>query len=548
MPVYQYKGQPYELPEGLSNEEAKERIEAYLTQSNIIDSSLPKEQPMKEQEDEGSSFTGELSRQLGLTGRYLIKGVSTPANIVTDAVSGAVNLGAEAMGSDFRLPYMSQMQEEGLSKMFPSPKPGLEQAVKTGSEAVASMLVPGMSTAGPLLSAEKEGVKAAGETARRAMAEGVSVATGAIVGEKAAQEAYEITGSPWASLAAGLATGTVVGSGSGKAAFGLSGPRKQPVTIQEIRQRASRGYKAMEDAQMTVSSDSVKNKFLPKVISELDKNNFDPQIVGAHKDIQDQIRLVDKLIQDPTIDFRRLETLRSSFSSMAKGTDDKARLAKIVVGELDTFMANLSPSDLKSKTGKSTETALKALGDARTDWRNQARAQVIQDILDSATARSEGSTASQAEQIKRGLVNLTANTEKMKMFSTREQNVIKAAAKSSDLETMLSILARFNPQRGTLQSALTVGALYDSIYGTSPTRGAVGLTLGAGGYAADKLQGVIKQREAVNLIDQLATGKLQAPKEGFATPGLFGSTMGMFQTSPNVTVTPNNQNEPVYKE
>lgn len=516
MPVYEYQGQHYDLPDGLSNEQALAKIKSYLGEASAPAATQPAEAPAA-----SSGILPELGRQLGLTARAGVAGLSTVPNAVADFLSGAANLGLMATGSEQRVPYLSQVQQQAMEKTFPTPKPGLEEKVQTATEAVAGMMSPGIKA--PMAQ------KAEDQVARRVATEAAAVATGAVIGEEAAKKAMDLTGSPWAALAAGLATGTVAGSATGKGLFALTGPRTEPVTIEQIRRRASQGYQAVEDAQIAVDSKSIKNKLIPTIKSELVANNYDPTIVSSHKPIEENLKLLDKIISSPTVDFTRLEKVRSAFSSMAQGSDDASRLSKIVTSEIDSYLANLGSKDVTSKAGADPQKSLQTLSKARADWRNQARAQVLQDLLDSSVARIEGATGPTGDIIKRNLVNLTANTEKMKMFSTAEQNVIKAAAKATDLESLLSLIAKFNPQRGYAQSTAAGAAATAAATGTTPMISGVGLlgtALAGGGYAADKALAAMRKREVQDLINQIASGTLKAPKEGFAIPGLFGASIG----------------------
>lgn len=507
MPIYEFQGQQYDLPDGLSNEEALAKIKLHLNANP--------EPKTEQQTPSETSMVGELGRQLGLTARAGVSGLSSVPNAVADFLSGAANLGLQAIGSEQRVPYLSQLQQQALEKTFPTPKPGLESAVQTGAEAVAGMMTPGVKV--PLT---EQGT--AKETLRRGLSEATTVAAGAVAGEEGAKKVAEVTGSPWAGLAAGLATGTIAGSAVGKGLYALTSPRTEPATIDSIRRRASQGYQEMEDAKIAINSGSIQNKLIPKIESTLKAENYDPSIVKAHGAIEDNLKLLDKLVSSPTVDFTRLEKVRSAFSSLAQGKDDVARLSKVVTSEIDSYLASLSGKDVVSQTGKNAQDVLSTLSKARTDWRNQNRAQIIQDVLDSATARIEGTTGATGDIIKKGLVNLTANKDKMNMFSTREQNVIKAAAKATDMETLLSIFSKFNPERGALQTTLAMGAA--SRYDTGP--GQVGLGMAGAGYLSDKALTALRRKEAENLIGQIASGQLQAPKESFAVPGLFGAVQG----------------------
>jgi hypothetical protein len=117
--VYEYKGVSYELPDGLTNEDALAKIKA----------SLGGEEPTMAQPAEAPKEQGLgdlLRRQLGLATRAVVTGVSSPANMVTDFLSGAVNVGANLVGSDKRMPYLSKEQSKGLTQLgVPQPENGL---------------------------------------------------------------------------------------------------------------------------------------------------------------------------------------------------------------------------------------------------------------------------------------------------------------------------------------------------------------------------------------------------------------------------------------
>ena len=78
MPVYEYQGQHYDLPDGLSNEQALAKIKNYLGEASAPTATQPAEAPAA-----SSGILPELGRQLGLTARAGVAGLST----VPDAVS-----------------------------------------------------------------------------------------------------------------------------------------------------------------------------------------------------------------------------------------------------------------------------------------------------------------------------------------------------------------------------------------------------------------------------------------------------------------------------
>ena len=154
---------------------------------------------------------------------------------------------------------------------------------------------------------------------------------------------------------------------------------------------------------------------------------------------------------------------------------------------------------------------------------------MLQDILDSASAVVEGKGGAISDVLRNKMVNLTSNVDKMKMFSTAEQNVIKAATKATDLEGFLTIMSKFNPQRGLAQASIVTSGVPMAATGTGPTQMAgLGMTtMGGLGYLSDKALAAGRRREVQDLINQIVSGNLQPPKQGFAVPGLFGATLGV---------------------
>lgn len=487
-----------------------------------------------EQPQEQSPYSiDELGRQLGLTARAGVKGLSFLPNTVADALAGAANLGLEAVGSEARVPYLSKVQEQGLKdSFFPQPKPGLEEKVQTAASSVASLMTPGLKLPG---AATQEST--AGEIFKRGVSDAVAAASGSVVGEEASKKAYEITGSPWAALAAGLATGAVAGSLSGKlteVSLGgaeskfkqLTGTEPKKYTIEDIRKRASEGYEAMKDANVVVRSQAVKDNLLPAITKELADNNFSPEIVASHDVLRQNLANLDKVLSEPYVNFDKLEKIRRSFSSLAAGKDEQAFLAKTVVGNIDSFFGNLSGKDILSLSGEKTADALKAFGQARTDWRNQARAQVIQDALDNAQAKIEGGKGNTSDIIRNNLIGITSNKKKMELFSTREQNVIKAAVNANDLEQLLSLMAKFNPQRSNLQAAIAAGSAAGVYANPSSVPAWTGLGASALGNLAERGLTAERVRTANDLISQIASGNLRTPRKGYLETGLFGASQG----------------------
>lgn len=461
-----------------------------------------------------------FGRAVGLTARAGLKGITAIPLAVGDAIAQAQNAANALTGRESRVAVPSESFNAQLTNAgLPEPKAGAETYSSMGAEAMAGGGLPKVGISQVGLGAIETTAR---QQATRAASNLVSAGVAGSVTPAVADAVTSITDNPFVGLAAGLATGTIVGSGTGKLAFNVASPRSTPVTIEDVRKAASQSYKQMEDAGAAVRTDSVKNKLFGTIERNLADFNFNPDVVEAHRPIAQQLKNAQTVLNKPFVSFATLEQLRGEMSSLSTGGDTTAKMARSVVNDIDAYMSKLSPRDTLALGGGTAQDALKNLKDARTGWRNQARAQVLQDILENAQLRAEGSFASKGEKIQQGLLNLATNPDKLSMFSSTEQNIIKAATKTDDIEKILMGLGRLNPQRGTFQQAMAGTAAYnlDNPQGQAVT------ALSAGGFGADKLLGAVRQRELKSIIDQIASGNLQTPKEGFAVPGLFGAAMG----------------------
>ena len=175
MPVYQYEGKFYELPDGLSNEQAISRIESHLG---------------VQQAPETPSVMSTIGRQAGLAGRAIYEGITAPATAVLEGVRSGANLGLGLIGSERRVPSIAEAQSQMLTNIgLPEAETGVEKAAQAGMQALTGAA--GMAKALP-------GTVFGQDLARQLPAAAVTGATA----EPIAEKTKELTGSD---LAAGIA-------------------------------------------------------------------------------------------------------------------------------------------------------------------------------------------------------------------------------------------------------------------------------------------------------------------------------------------------------
>lgn len=475
-------GKEFEVnaPEGATQEQVLK-----YAQENFSSAAKPTER----------SFLDDLARQAGLTVRAGITGITALPALGADPLAALINQAAGRKVMD--LP--SQGVQNLMTKAgLPVPEGSLERSVQAGASAMAGIpaqaLASGTSVAlAPLRQNLLQQTAAAG-------AAGASA-------QKAQEVVLEATENPFASIVAGLAAGSVAGGLASKGATAATTRREPLVTLDEIKRRAQQSYNTMETEGVFLKPKSVLDTF-SDIEGKLVKQNFNPRL-DDHRPVAQVLDQVREMVGTQRVSFPRLEQMRSALNDLKTSKSPATRkYAGQAVAELDAYISNLSGKDVLAGKGNLSN-AVKAVQSARKDWRNLSRATVLEDALNIAEAKALDPKASEGELIRRQLINLAANKDKMRFFSQREQNAIKSVASGPLADPLLSLLARFNPERSQLVTA-----------GTAFTAGA-NPVLAAGvagtGFAADKLQGMLRQQAANRLVSNIATGTVpeQVPNVNF---------------------------------
>lgn len=484
-------GKEYEItaPEGAT----QEQVLAYAQQNyNKTAEPAKTEQPKR-------SLAQEAGRQLGLTARAGITGLTAVPAMMAEPIAAGVNMlaGKQVIGSP----------TQGIQKLMtaaglPEAQGGLERAVQTGASAMAG--IPAQ--------AALSGTSAALAPLRQNMLQQTAAAgVGGTSGQAAADVVQEATDSPVLSAIAGIAAGALTGSVAAKGATAATTKRDPLVTLDQIKQRAQKAYASVEEQGVTLKPKSVLDNF-DSIESALLKENFNPKL-DAHKPVAQVLEQLRDMTGTQRVPFSKLEQMRSALVDLKTAKDAATRkYAGQAVSELDNYITNLNGKDVISTTGN-LGTAVKSVQEARKDWRNLSRATVLEDALNVAEARALDPKASEGELIRRQLINLAANKDKMRFFSEREKNAIKSVASGPTADPLLSLLARLNPERSALMQASTVAG---SFANPAAAAGVAGI-----GYGADKLQGALRKGSVDRLISDIASGKVAGPAANTSFRGLL---------------------------
>lgn len=466
---------------------------------------VPSAQPEK------PSMAQELGRQLGLFGRAAYEGVTAPATVVLEGLRSAYNLGSGLLGSEKRLPSIAQAQSQMLTNVgLPEPQNALERAVQSGTQAmtgtgVTAALAPKVPALAANLVKQIPASGAAGLVAQPA-AEVTKEATIGQLGE---------TGSDLAATIAAMGVGAKVGQKTAGIAGKVAGePTPKLYTMEEVKQNATRSYNSLDSAGVYIKPKSVIG-----MVDDIEKNlNSNQYIPQNEPKVANTLSKMRDIVGDRFVSFPKLEELRKMANNLRSDTDPNTRrLGNVMVDSVDNYITKLNGNDVFASTGKLDE-AVKNVMSARKDWRNQSRAEILQDALNTAEAKALDPRASESELIRRGFINIAANKNKMKLFSEAEQNVIKSVAQGGSMDKVLSVLGAFNPFR----SKLATGATVATGYYANP---ALGIGVGAVGYGADTLQSALRKRAAELAVKQIASGSAPTAQPDYRYSGLLGTTL-----------------------
>lgn len=483
-------GKEYEVtaPEGAT----QDQVLAYV-QQNYAQAGQPQQR----------SLGQDLARQAGLTARAGITGLTAVPAMMADPIAAVANqlTGRKVM----------ELPSQGIQNLMtaaglPQPEGSLERAVQTGASAIAG--VPAQ--------AVLSGTSAALAPLRQNIGtQAVAAGAGGAASQKAAEVVQEATDNPIAAVIAGLAAGTVAGGLSAKAASSATAKREPLVSLNEIKRRAQQSYAKMEEQNVFVKPKSVLDT-LNNIENQLVKQNFNPKL-DDHKPVAQVLEQVRDMVGTQRVSFPKLEQIRSALNELKNSKEAATRkYAGQAVADLDSYITSLSGKDIIAGKNNLGE-AVKAVQSARKDWRNLSRASVLEDALNVAEAKALDPKASEGELIRRQLINLASSKDKMRFFTERERNAIKSVASGPVADPLLSLLARFNPERSQLVTAGTAFAA-----GTNP---ALAATVSGAGFAADKLQSALRQRSANRLISDIATGNLPQVPANIAWRGMLSGLM-----------------------
>jgi hypothetical protein len=323
----------------------------------------------------------------------------------------------------------SQALSQGMAQM------GLPEPTSTGERVIEAIGSGVGGTATQLPALGRLATTATTEGGRRlagqlAQAPGTQLAV-SVPSAAAAQYVGETTGSPALGMLAGVGVG---------AAGGIRPKQTEAIpTIDDLRAFSSAAYQRSADAGAVIKPESLSNvgqKIVEKVSNKI---VIDPEVDTQATAV---IRRLTKTFESPQ-SLEQLDLTRQFIRDASAGGGRDAKFAREALKEFDNYINTLGAKDLVAGNAKQ---AVSALNEARDLWKRSQKAQIFEDIMQSADIRSvtNYSQSGMENALRRKLVNL-ADSEDMKFFTKTEQQAIRSAAKGGNVQNFLRWAGRLSP-------------------------------------------------------------------------------------------------------
>lgn len=324
----------------------------------------------------------------------------------------------------------------------------------------------------------------------------VTALAGSEVGRTADTLLPELTGG-YGETAGAIVGGVAPGVLKGQLTSGI---RNAP-SIDDLRAAANADYTAAKQAGVIVGQPAMQ-RLASDTKTMLANEAFHPKQAPNVKAAFDVIR---QSAGDNATLTHLDKVLRGiAGNAAASKVPSEARLGMMVVDQIDDFMDNLKPADLK--LGNS-QAAVEALKRARATWSKMRKAELIDDAVDKARldASATGTGGNLENRIRQRLKTIYQSPKLRKGFSKPELALMRKAIEGGAVENFLRWTGRsFSPSTGALQGFGSLGASGMAGYFIHPALGLVP----AAGLGAKSLAEALASRNASRLSAAVRGGTL----------------------------------------
>jgi hypothetical protein len=373
---------------------------------------------------------------------------------LTDLAATGINLGAQALGAEGRVPVPSDVIRGGINVAVPGalrqPETPAQRYVATGTEAATAALTSANALRQLALQTGPGTVRNVLTTAgQQPVSQTVAATTGATGQQALIEETAPDSPArnPVVVAAVGV-LGTMLG---GKLAFrGPQGVKeffgKGTPSEEQVYQAAKNKYQEVDQAGVAFSSTAY-----DRMLSNLRQRLAD----AGYTDQSAITSVVNKLekFRGTARNLTDLDTARSDITkTLIKSQDENVRrLGHEIADEIDDFVLNASPQDVISGN---LPNALKSLNEARGLWTQVSRSEQMSELL----RRAKLSDQPLDTAVRNEFRTLAKNERRFNRFSPEEKQFILNVVQGGKLEKALTDFSEALSVRRSLGGTLYAGA------------------------------------------------------------------------------------------
>ena len=212
-----------------------------------------------------------------------------------------------------------------------------------------------------------------------------------------------------------------------------------PVSAATLRNQADEAYDTARQAGVRIGQNRI-DDLVQNVTRVSDDFGIDPVLQPR---ATRALNIIQKLTGQ-NVDLIDLDNVRKIAQTAVKSQDPSDRAASaMIVSELDNFVNRLRPSDVVA--GNARE-GIDAFNQARQLWSRQAKANVIDELIDRAGTRAGQFSGSGYENaLRTEFRQLAMNRNRMRGFSEQERAAIRQVAEGGVLENAARYLGKLAP-------------------------------------------------------------------------------------------------------
>lgn len=376
-----------------------------------------------------------------------------------------------------------------------------------------------------------------GQAITKAANTGRAVATGGLYGS--AYGAGSSTETDASGIAADAALGGLAGAAGAKAidaaGRGIKWIANRPSLAKlaepaQVKQQASEMFDKADELGVSIRPKALQPG-IDGIVSNLTKAGITPQSpVRAHQEV---FQVVDYLRQATTskqpLTWRDAENLRRAAVDVARSSPDPTvrKFVGEIVDDFDDVIGGLQPAAFTNAAGPArTAEALKLTRDARAQWKQVSKSELLEEIGRKVEAGQLTSSRSDTKAIRTAITSLMRNKKQWSRFNAQEKQALAEIAKTTVTGKSVDLAEAAKFGSGRLSDLSNAGLALATDGGS--------LAVNAGASMLTGLRDKLTQKELDDLIKLIANNRVPnqftgstsgAVTTGMGT-GMFGGALG----------------------